>query len=97
MQEVNEGQEQNCVWLTVQPQAVHERLVMCMNPHWRDKLPAWDIHLTNGEIHKSVTRKEISVVLGKMFRLGKISLYDSYIDVVRSCHIDNYNRFFTCT
>lgn len=77
--------------------AMLQRLVMCMNPHWRDKLPAWDIRLTNGEIHKSVTQKEISVVLGKMYRLGKIGLYDSYIDVVRGCHIDNYNRFFTCT
>lgn len=28
MQELNETQQQNCVALTVQPEAVHERLVM---------------------------------------------------------------------
>ncbi len=46
MQEVNETQEQNCVGLTVQPQAMHERLVM--------KIEGDDLVFSNGRKFENV-------------------------------------------
>jgi len=72
-----------------------ERLVICENPHWVGDEPAWDITLTNGETHKDVTRKEIERALSELVNRGDLHHYSSYIDVVRQCHIDGYNKYHT--
>jgi len=69
--------------------------VLCDNPHWVGCIPAWDITLSNGIKHTSVTKIDISKALGELSRNGVISLYSSYIDVVRDCHIKLYDKYHT--
>lgn len=67
------------------------------NPHWVGDYPAWDLTLTDGQVHKDVTAREIRVALNALYRRGKIGLYDTYIDVVRRCHMNWYNQYHTAT
>lgn len=67
----------------------------CHNPHWIGNNPAWDITLSNGIVHRSVTRIEIGAALRELHDQGKLALYDTYIDVVRQYHIDGYNLWHT--
>jgi len=65
------------------------------NPHWRGDYPAWDIVLSNGEVHKSVTEVEIRAAIRELERLGLVDIYTSYVDVVRQGHIDLYDKYYT--
>lgn len=69
--------------------------VQCTNPHWIGNNPAWDIKLSNGLVHTDVTRVEMAAALRVLHEQGKLHLYDTYIDVVRQCHIEGYNRWHT--
>lgn len=69
---------------------------LCTNPHWIGDDPAWDIILSNGEIHKDVTQRDISRVLVRMHSADLIRNGEQYVcSVVRQCHITNYNKWFT--
>ena len=70
----------------------------CVNSHWIGDYPAWDILLSNGTTHKSVTERDISRVLVKMYNHGLIRNGEQYVcGVVRQCHITSYNKWFTDT
>lgn len=69
--------------------------VQCNNPHWIGNNPAWDITLSNGIRHTGVTRIEIGAALRGLYNQGKLHLYDTYIDMVRQCHLDGYNLWHT--
>jgi hypothetical protein len=69
--------------------------VICKNPHWIGDSPAWDIILSNGDVHTDVIDKDISKVLVCMHNEGLIRNGEQYIcGVVRKCHIENYNKWF---
>ena len=63
------------------------------NPHWIGNYPAWDITLTNGDVHKDVTQKEIQFAINQLRNQGKLHHYSTYIDVVRKKHINWYNEY----
>lgn len=67
------------------------------NPHWVGNEPAWDIILTNGDVHLNVTIRDIRKVLQELLYRDKIHNYESYIigGVVRKYHIDYYDRYLT--
>lgn len=65
------------------------------NPHWIHDEPAWDITLTNGEVHKDVTVKDINIVLEKLATRGIISHYERFVYVVHQLHIEYYNLYYT--
>ena len=65
------------------------------NPHWIGNSPAWDIILTDGTTHKDITKSEITQAMCMLYDMGKVNLYDTYIDIVRQFHIDGYNRLHT--
>lgn len=65
------------------------------NPRWIGEECVWDINLTNGETHSAVSKKDISVILGKLYRANMCGLYESYIDIVRQCHINLYDKWYT--
>ncbi len=58
------------------------RKAVAFNPHWIDKMPAWDIRLLNGDIHRSVTQRDIL----------RVSTRD-YPDIVRACDVADYGKF----
>ena len=68
---------------------------LCTNPHWIGDEPAWDINLSNGVTHKSVTKGQICSVLAEMHNKGLISNGERYVDCVRECHIQNYDKWFS--
>lgn len=71
------------------------RKVGTKNPHWIGDDPAWDVALTNGEIHKDVTRKEICAAIKALKKAApeRVRYHDDYIDVVRNFHFDLYNEY----
>ena len=72
-----------------------EGIVRCDNPHWVGDQAAWDITLSDGTVHKDVTRRQIGEALQELYARGELHTHDLYIDVVRHCHILNYNKVYT--
>lgn len=67
--------------------------VIANNPHWVGNLPAWDITLTDGQVHKDVTQVEIRQAIRELSNTRSILPATRYIDVVRKVHIDLYNEY----
>ena len=65
------------------------------NPHWVDGKPAWDVVLSNGELHKGVTERDIGKACRELVNSGVMSHYTDYIDVVRQNHIEGYSLYHT--
>ena len=75
---------------------INTQVPICKNAHWIGNNPAWDIILTNGEIHYNVIDEEIFDTLIKLYNKNKMSYYDLAFDkIVRKNHIELYNQYHT--
>lgn len=60
------------------------------NPSWEGNEPCWDIELTNGEVHKRVTRTKIGMASYKI-----LDYPFCYMDFVKEMDIQAYNTLCT--